>query len=164
VRPAAGGAPGTIVFAVADTGVGIPPSQLGRIFEDFTQADASTTRSFGGTGLGLALSRRLAVLMGGELTVESEVGAGSIFTLTAPFEVVSAPPRGRELKDLHRHRVLVVDDDPTNRLVLREALSAWGIRSRDFESPSAALSGLALAKADGRPYSLVPVDNQMPEL
>jgi two-component system sensor histidine kinase/response regulator len=158
------GGPGAIVFSVRDTGIGIPEDQRERIFEEFTQADASTTRTFGGTGLGLGISRHLVELMGGQLTVTSTVGLGSTFTFDAHFDIAPAPVASSEVTDLHGHRVLVIDDDATNRLVLREALSAWGIQSRDFDSPAAGLDDLARAHGEDRPYSLVIVDNQMPEM
>ena len=151
-----------VVFAVTDTGIGIPESQLERIFDDFTQADASTTRHFGGTGLGLGISRRLVEFMGGQLTVTSTVGRGSTFTFTVPLHEADASAVIRKVTDLHGHRVLVIDDDATNRLVLRETLSAWGLESRDFETVGEALADLANAKREQRPYSLAIVDKQMP--
>ena len=153
---------GRLIFDVADTGIGIPDVHLSRIFEDFTQADASVTRHFGGTGLGLGISRRLVGLMRGDLTVTSRVGVGSTFTFTAMFPVVPEQAAVRELADLHGRRVLVVDDDATNRLVLRETLSAWGLEVREFASPAEALREFGRGTTLSESYALVLVDNQMP--
>src|SRR6202167_4463327 len=130
VRNHASGKSGEIEFAVSDTGVGIPPEKLETIFDDFTQADASTTRKYGGTGLGLGISRRLVESMNGRLTATSSPGEGSTFRFTVQFRL--APRQGSrrvpvELQDLHSRRVLVIDDNPTNCLILSEALNAWGL-------------------------------------
>jgi PAS domain S-box-containing protein len=154
--------PGEIVVAVTDTGVGIPEDQQARIFEDFAQADSSTTRRFGGTGLGLGISRRLVGLMGGQLRVSSSQGHGSTFTFSAVLGIGQPRLAAREVPDLHGHRVLLIDDDSTNRLVLRETLTAWGLESHDFAEPEAAIAELARAVAGERPYALAIVDCNMP--
>src|SRR6185503_2663475 len=117
-------------FVVSDTGIGIPVDKQLQIFDPFTQADASTTRKYGGTGLGLTISTRLVALMGGQIGVESEVGKGSRFIVTLPFEVRQEQPAAarRELKDLRGMRVLVVDDNATNRRILEEVLLTWGMQ------------------------------------
>ncbi|MCH6551110.1 MAG: response regulator, partial [Planctomycetes bacterium] len=129
-----------ICFGVADTGIGIPPDKIAKLFEEFTQADASTTRQFGGTGLGLAISRRFCRMMGGDVTVESTVGAGSTFTIRLPAEVktdsakaeAGEPARERAeparlLAEVERGRsVLVIDDDPGARDLMERSLTKEG--------------------------------------
>jgi two-component system sensor histidine kinase/response regulator len=158
------GKSGQIAFAVSDTGIGIPCDKLNTIFEDFTQADASTTRKYGGTGLGLGISRRIVEAMGGRLTATSSVGAGSTFRFTAQFD--PAPVSSRKapvaLGDLHGKRVLLIDDNATNCLILRETLQAWGLESDAFRLPAEALARLPEAMASEPPYSLVVIDSCMP--
>jgi CheY-like chemotaxis protein/anti-sigma regulatory factor (Ser/Thr protein kinase) len=158
------GKSGEIEFAVSDTGIGIPPDKLETIFDDFTQADASTTRKYGGTGLGLGISRRLVQSMDGHLAATSSVGKGSTFRFHAQFEL--APQNNRkarvEFGDFHGRRVLLIDDNATNCLILREALQNWGLESDAFRLPEEALAGLSEAMAGERPYSLVLVDSFMP--
>ena len=152
-----------ITFAVSDTGIGIPADRLDRVFQSFSQVDASTTRTYGGTGLGLAISARLAEAMHGTLTVESQVGTGSTFRLEVPL------PRGRETEDRLRvapaelpgRWVLVVDDNATNRRILRAQLEAWGMHVDDDADPRAALLRATTAE---EPYDLVVLDMHMPHL
>jgi PAS domain S-box-containing protein len=158
---------GEIEFAVSDTGIGIPPEKLETIFDDFSQADASTTRKYGGTGLGLGISRRLVESMGGRLTAESCLGKGSTFRFTSRFE--PSPPnthkaRIEPLEDFHGKRVLIVDDNATNCLILQETLHAWGLESDAFALPHEALAVLAGSMAGDQPYSLVLIDSRMPEM
>jgi signal transduction histidine kinase len=152
--------PGCIRFGVRDTGIGIPADKLESVFQDFGQADSSTTRKFGGTGLGLGISRDLVKQMGGSLTVESVEGQGSTFQFTAQFGV--APARNKQpagMEDLSGRRVLLIDDDATNRLIQREGLAAWGLESDEFSSPEAALEALSGNPGEpGRPYSMAIVD------
>src|SRR5262249_13010378 len=120
-------------FSIADTGIGMTPEAMGRLFEPFTQADSSTTRRFGGTGLGLSISRRLARLMGGDLSAQSESGQGSVFTLEIPLvfalrpdaELARAADRGLAF-DASKIRVLVAEDQPTNRWLIRQQLERLG--------------------------------------
>jgi signal transduction histidine kinase/DNA-binding response OmpR family regulator len=150
-----------IHFAVRDTGIGIAPDRFDRLFQSFSQVDASTTRRYGGTGLGLAISKRLAELMGGRIWAESEVGKGSTFHFTIaaesapPFAEVSSPGLASALAG---KRVLIVDDNRTNRRILQLQVEKWGLRARETESPSQALAWIR----QGDPYDLALVDYQMP--
>ncbi len=162
VQNSEAGESGEIEFAVSDTGVGIPPEKLESIFEDFTQADSSITRKYGGTGLGLGISRRLVERMGGLLTATSKVGQGSRFRFNARFGIgmQSEPQTSLDMHGLDGRRVLVVDDNATNRFILRETLQAWGLESHEFSRPQDALA--SLADAGEQPYSLALVDSCMP--
>lgn len=153
-----------IRFTVADTGIGVPSDQQRRIFESFTQADASTTRRYGGTGLGLAITTRLVSLMGGQISVESEVGQGSRFVVELPFRIRATPlvKERRELGDLRGVTVLVVDDNATNRRILEEMLSNWGMVPTLVDGGSAALNAVRRAHGAGKPFGLVLLDFQMP--
>ncbi len=154
-------------FVVADTGVGIPKDKREHIFEAFTQADGSTTRRYGGTGLGLSISQQLVRLMGGQIWVESEVGKGSRFHFTARFgrSEGSSTKNARADPSLLRHlEVLVVDDNATNRRILQEILGSWNARPTLVESGPAALATMRAARRAGRPFSLVLLDSQMPEM
>ena len=140
----------TLRVAVADTGIGIPADKLQTIFQPFEQADGSTTRRFGGTGLGLTISCKLVELMGGRIWVESEPGEGSTFWFTVKMGVqaagqscVSEP----DLSQLEGLPVLVVDDNATNRLILTEVLTNWGVRPTAVDGGRAALASLRSAAA-----------------
>jgi PAS domain S-box-containing protein len=154
-----------VEFRVRDTGIGIPPEQLATIFEEFTQADASTTRRYGGTGLGLAISRRLVALMGGELAVTSEVGRGSEFRFTLPFPVEPpAPAPARAARPaLTARRALVVDDNETNRRILRDMLGAEGVAVDAAASADAGFAALQRAAQAGTPYDFAILDVQLPD-
>jgi two-component system sensor histidine kinase/response regulator len=151
-------------FAVTDTGVGIPSDRQQSVFEAFTQADGSTTRAYGGTGLGLTISSQLVQLMGGRVWVESEVGKGSTFQFTACFvavnasSAVAAVPDAVELRDL---RVLVVDDNATNRRLLEAMLIGWAMVPSLAATADEGLATLHLAQESGRPFPLVLTDVQM---
>jgi len=152
-------------FKVTDTGIGISPEKQAAVFEAFTQADASTTRKFGGTGLGLTISSRLATLMGGKLWVESELGRGSKFHLTLPFEVRpdSSPQVARgQLSDLANLHALVVDDNTTNRRILEEVLGGWGLRAVVVDGGAAAIRAMERAVQQGDPFRLALIDYEMP--
>ena len=152
-------------FSVRDTGPGIPPDKLDMIFEAFVQADSSTTRNFGGTGLGLPISRQLATLMGGRLWVESRVGSGSTFHFTGRFKPAAGPALPQPShSDLRGLVVAAVDDNETNRIILRELLNAWAMRSDVFARGSALLDALDRAAMAGEPYPLVILDDRMPEM
>jgi len=156
-----------IHVAVRDTGIGIPAEKRHTIFEAFTQADGSTTRRFGGTGLGLTICSRLVALMGGRIWVESEEGRGSTFHFTARVaagpEPVSMAPR-IEMDALRGMPVLVVDDHPTNRRILEELLSSWGVEPTTADGGPAALAVLDSAWAAGRSFPLALLDARMPEI
>jgi PAS domain S-box-containing protein len=153
-----------VQFHVRDTGIGIPEEQLGTIFKEFTQADASMTRRYGGTGLGLAISRRLVALMGGELAVTSEVGRGSEFSFTLTFPVEAAPQAtARAAVSLGGRRLLVVDDNETNRRILRDMLGAEGMAVHEAPRADAGMEALRRASRAGAPYDLAILDAQMPD-
>jgi two-component system sensor histidine kinase/response regulator len=157
----------SLTFTVSDTGIGIPQEKHASIFDPFTQADASTTRRFGGTGLGLTISARLVSLMGGTISVESEPGKGTQFHVTLPFEIRAEAPAllpRRELRDLRGLDVLVVDDNATNRRILEEILTAWGMRPTMVDGGFAAIDALDSALTRGNPYPFALIDFQMPDL
>src|SRR5262249_6981756 len=125
-----GDAEATLRISVEDTGIGIPDEQLDRIFEKFTQADASTTRQYGGTGLGRAISRHRTELMGGTLGVASRPGGGSTFWFTLRLPIAGgAEPAPAPNVDFAGVRVLIVDDNEVNRRVLHEHITSWGMRN-----------------------------------
>ncbi len=151
-------------FSVEDTGMGIPPEHLPRLFQAFEQADNSMTRRFGGTGLGLAIARRLANLMGGEAGVESTPAVGSTFWLTARLGRVSSD-KGRYLIPLLQgKRALVIDDAPVTRLVQSQLLHMIGLDSEVVASGKEALAAISAADRADRPFDLVLIDLLMPEM
>jgi two-component system, sensor histidine kinase and response regulator len=152
-------------FAIQDSGIGISKDKQKLIFEAFAQADSSSRRKYGGTGLGLTISSRLVEMMGGRIWVESEPGQGSTFHFTALFQLPQKPASRKErdspltLQDIH---VLVVDDNPTNRRILERTLTQWGMRPTLADSGWTAIAALKRAKEDGDPVSLLLLDAQMP--
>jgi len=159
-----GAAQAAIHVCVEDTGIGIAPEAHAKIFEHFSQADGTTTRRYGGTGLGLTICQRLVGLMGGSIRVESEPGRGSrfLFDLSLPWSSAALSrtvPPGR----LEGVRVLVVDDNATSRQVLGQMLQAWRMRVSLADSAAAALDLLACAARDAGHYELAIVDLQMPQ-
>ncbi len=148
---------------VRDTGIGIPPDRMDRLFTSFSQVDASTTRRFGGTGLGLAISKRLVELMGGTISVESEQGSGSTFRITLPVTAAEVPSQIHfqdGLPQLTGKRILVVDDNATNREIVSRHARSWGMEPVAVELPSEAL---ALVEA-GEPFDVAVLDMMMPEM
>ncbi len=169
VRPAApiGGVRETaeILFSVADTGIGIPKDKRELIFENFTQADSSITRKYGGTGLGLAITKRLVELMGGKIGLESEEGKGSRFTFTVRLVVREGKTGDEDTKpviDLSHLRIIVVDDNEDNRLILQETLGLWGIETVCVDSGPGCLEEMRRQRQAGAPYHLAILDYQMP--
>ncbi len=151
----------TLRFSVRDTGIGIPSDVQDRLFSPFTQADASTTRRYGGTGLGLTICRRLTEMMGGEIWVESTEGKGSTFHFTITTTVADLPvvrPADRAEVVLQGKRALVVDDNETNRRIVRHHLESWDLEVEETEDPMEALAWIK----GGRPYDLVILDHSMP--
>ncbi|MBD1915017.1 MULTISPECIES: response regulator [Cyanophyceae] len=150
----------TLQVAVKDTGIGIPADRLHRLFQPFSQVDASTTRQFGGTGLGLAISKRLCELMGGTLWAESHEGQGSTFYFTLRATLDPQPPRPAASPPAHSlqgRRLLVVDDNATNRKILQLQLQGWGTTVVTVDSGLA-----ALAAVETQRFDLAILDMQMP--
>ncbi len=161
-------------FSVIDTGIGIPPDRMDRLFRSFSQVDSSTTRKYGGTGLGLAISKRLSELMGGTMWVESPLplpsrartkgGPGSIFHFTIQAEAAPMPTRAylQEVQpDLRDKRVLIVDDNATNRRILTLQTRAWGMQPVETAFPTEALEWI---QQGTRAFDLALLDYQMPEM
>jgi signal transduction histidine kinase/CheY-like chemotaxis protein/ligand-binding sensor domain-containing protein len=152
-----------LVFEIRDTGIGIPPNKLDRLFKAFSQVDSSTTRRYGGTGLGLAISEKLVRLMGGDIGVTSQVGKGTTFT----FSIIAKPGIKAQrnyvhlnLEEIQNKRILVVDDNPTNRDILQEQLRQWNFIPMMADSGEEALAVLS----GGETVDLVISDMNMPEM
>ena len=154
----------TLRFHVRDTGIGIAPEAVRRIFDGFVQADGSMTRKYGGSGLGLTIAKSLAELMGGTLAVESQAGRGSTFSLTVRMKrgrERAEAPRGapNPLQGLH---VLVVDDQATNRTILQRQVTSWAMQSDVAETGEEALAMVRAAAEGGHPYDLALLDQRLP--
>ncbi|MBS0458299.1 MAG: response regulator [Proteobacteria bacterium] len=152
-------------FVVRDTGIGMSPEQVARLFRPFTQADSSTTRKYGGTGLGLAISRSLIEMMGGRIRVESEPGKGSTFEFNVWLGVQAVAPTSRrsfQLEELLGLRVLVIDDSPVAREILAAIAGHLGMRVDTAGDGQHALERVATAEQGGRPYGLLLIDWKMP--
>ena len=165
VRLQDGRTTGDVQFAVTDTGIGIPQDKLQSIFEDFTQADDSTTRQYGGTGLGLGIVKRLVELMQGEIEVESQVGRGSVFRFTASFQPATLLESREESiqTTLTGKRILVIDDDEINRMILRETLEKEGFVLSEFSSVQAALQTFERETSLSNTFSLLMLDSRIAE-
>ena len=155
----------TLGFSVTDTGIGIPVDRMNRLFKPFSQADTSTTRKYGGTGLGLVISKQLVEKMDGEISVESDDGKGSTFRFTTVLE----KQKGHAVRSLPRvelsgKRLLIVDDSRTNREVLAAHLQSWGCQFETASTPGTALSMLRTAAAAKKPFHAAIVDFLMPEM
>ena len=158
----------TLRFAISDTGIGIPADRLNRLFQAFSQVDGSSTRKYGGAGLGLALSKRLVELMGGRIGVESQPGQGSTFWFTASFDkqdqdVLEKLAHARR-DDLAGLSALIVDGNNTNRTILRHQLSGWDIKAHTAKDAAQALEMLTTAVQENRPYDLAVLDWSMPDM
>ncbi|MEJ2170375.1 MAG: response regulator, partial [Desulfobacterales bacterium] len=153
----------TLKFSVRDTGIGMTEAQAARLFQPFAQADSSTTRKYGGTGLGLTISKRLAEMMGGKIWVESRSGRGSTFSFTANFGLgkEKAQKRFKLSPDLRGMKVLVVDDNATSRGILGEMLESFSFEVTLAASGEEGIAELETA-SEGRPFELVLMDWQMP--
>ena len=150
-------------FAVKDTGIGISPDGMGRLFQSFSQADTSTTRRYGGTGLGLAISKRLTEFMGGTMSAESELGAGSTFRFTVVVESVPGAPNSHYCtarSQLGGRRLLIVDDNATHRRILTKLAGSWHILAEAVETGADALR---LLKA-GQRFDFALIDMELPDL
>jgi signal transduction histidine kinase/CheY-like chemotaxis protein len=154
-------------FTVSDTGIGIPLEKQKLIFDPFAQADSSTTRKYGGTGLGLTISVRLVAMMGGTIWLESEIGRGSHFHFTVKL---SAADKSAEMGTvaspelLRGVRVLIVDDNHTNRRILEAMLNRWEMHSTSVEGGEEALAEISTAREAGKPYELIVMDMHMPKM
>ena len=157
--------PSTLIFTVTDTGIGIAPEKQKFIFDPFSQADTSTTRKYGGTGLGLTISARLISMMGGNLWVESELGKGTSFHFTAQFKVLAKKTESKTMAGANAlidMKALIVDDNATNRRILQAMLDTWGLITTEVEGGEEALSELQAAWQMGKPYQLILTDMHMP--
>ena len=153
-----------LLFKVKDTGIGIPQKDLGKLFVKFTQVEASTSRKFGGTGLGLAISKKLCELMGGQMGVTSEPQEGSLFWFTLTFDKQSSKGQKKflDLESICGKRILVVDDNATIRVVLREQLRLWRCEFGEASNGLEALRILHNANAQGHPYDIAILDFDIP--
>jgi nitrogen-specific signal transduction histidine kinase/CheY-like chemotaxis protein len=155
-----------LLFTVSDTGTGIAPEEIETLFQPFTQADGSSTRRFGGTGIGLTIAQKLIQMMGGKIHVESQLGQGSIFSFNACFKpqvtasVGSLEPES--LPDISDRRILVLDDKSINRQILSRMIAGWGCRYDEAHDAFSALEQLQAAVEANDPYHFLLLDMQMP--
>jgi signal transduction histidine kinase/DNA-binding NarL/FixJ family response regulator/HPt (histidine-containing phosphotransfer) domain-containing protein len=149
----------TVRIAVEDTGPGIAPAARAQVFDKFRQLDASSTRTHGGTGLGLTISRVLVERMGGAIGLDSEVGRGSTFWFTLPLALDQAAAPAEDMTALADARVLIVDDHPVQRMLLQEQLDRWGVRGQSVGSSGAALAALRKAAAAGERFDIALIDD-----
>jgi len=154
-----------VIFAVKDTGIGIASEKQQRIFDSFTQADASSTRKYGGTGLGLTISKQLVELMGGEIWLKSSLELGSTFYFSLPFEVANNDfdQQADKILKFNDLRILTVDDNPTNIFILKEILADKGAEVGTAGSGKEAIEAVAESIEAGNPYQIILMDNFMPE-
>lgn len=166
IEPLPDSSPGqraSLRVSVRDTGIGIPEDRMNRLFKSFSQVDASTTRRYGGTGLGLVITKRLVELMGGEIIVSSKYGQGTEFSFTLPGDIARVPKpllSPERLEKIKGARVLIVDDNRTNRLILNDKFKSWHLETSDSSLPSDAL---ALLRTEAS-FDAVIVDYKMPQM
>ncbi|MCP4351463.1 MAG: response regulator [Desulfobacterales bacterium] len=155
-----------LLFSVKDTGIGIPRDRQDKIFESFSQADSSTTRKYGGSGLGVTICRHLVQMMGGKIWVESEPGKGSTFYFTAQFEIQGKPEYTKEQSRaaINGRRILVADNNSTNRMILREILTNQGALVSEAENSRKCIEALTLARDSDKPFHLILLGGHMPEM
>jgi signal transduction histidine kinase/CheY-like chemotaxis protein len=161
----AGGSVSQFHFVVSDTGIGVPEDKQETIFQPFSQADTSTTRKYGGTGLGLTITTRLVQMMGGKIWLKSQEGSGSHFNFTLQFktaQMTAHPPAAIASRQLSGVKVLVVDDNQTNRRILDRMLATWEMKAKSVDSGDAALAELSAASQSNQPYRLIVTDMHMP--
>ncbi len=155
-----------LLFAVKDTGIGIEQEKQDAVFDSFTQAESFITREYGGTGLGLTISKRLVELMGGRIRVESEPKIGSTFSFSVPFQVVAGLHTGQDTHmpevNMAGMKTLIIDDNETNRMILRKTLSSWGAKVSESGDGWHGIAEIERARAIGKPYDLVLLDCRMP--
>lgn len=156
-----------LLFSVRDTGIGIPKDKIGMIFDKFTQADASTTRKYGGTGLGLAITKKIVELMDGDIWAESKQGIGTKMSFTASFKIQKEPVKKRLIPDAVKIKgmnILVVDDNDTNRMILRELLGSFGASVTEAQDGREALNLMEKGVVESAPFALVLLDYHMPDM
>ncbi|MBF0546249.1 MAG: response regulator [Candidatus Riflebacteria bacterium] len=156
----------TVRFSITDTGIGIPENKQNSLFNPFTQLESSISREYGGTGLGLAISKQLSEMMGGQIGVKSELGKGSNFWFTTVLKKQTTPvvSEFEDFGDLKNLKVLIVDDNDTNRSLLKMLLSSWGCRFEETSEGFPALEMLRTAVKDKDPFQMIVLDSQMPGL
>ena len=156
----------TLRFSVTDTGIGIPKDRIAAIFQSFSQADSSTTRKYGGTGLGLTISKQLAEMMDGEMKVKSEEGKGSEFWFTANFKKQTGNEAVKIIvpQNIRQKNILIVDDNDTNRFLLKEQLKLWGCRYDEASNGKQAFKKLKQADSNNDSFEIAIIDIQMPEM
>jgi len=153
-----------LLFEIKDTGIGLTDEQQGKLFERFSQADSSTTRKYGGTGLGLSISKQLVELMGGEIGSNSVVGKGSTFWFTVNVANTNTKIKKKIYNNLQNQKILVVDDNLTNRTLLGQLLTKWKVEHTLVSSGQKALKKLTEESSKGAPYHIAILDMQMPEM
>jgi signal transduction histidine kinase/CheY-like chemotaxis protein len=154
-------------FSIRDTGIGIAPDQQGGLFQEFHQAQTSGNRLYGGTGLGLAVSRSIVTLMGGEIGLKSTPGEGTTVTFTAHLDLSPGSQQAlpiRSEEDLYGMPTLIIDDNTTNRRILSELTRQWKMKPHTCDSGESGLAELSRAASEGNPYRLLLLDEQMPRM
>lgn len=158
------GDPVTLHCTIRDTGIGIEAEALTYLFKPFRQVDNSSTRRYGGSGLGLAISRQLVNMMGGDISVASQPGVGSTFSFTVNLIQADDRPQGNEAPLTYTARILIVDDNPTNREILHEQIRNWGWESSEVDNGMSALHELRAAMRRNQPFAAVILDMMMPDM